>query len=244
MPQHENAIEADGRSLSLAAARDGFRRILPVTLYVVPMGIAFGAAAIGKGISAPFALLMSALVFAGSSQFAALDLWSAPLALLPLLLTTFAVNARHLLLGASLAPWLNHLPVTQRYGSVLLLTDPNWALVTKVQDEEHERSSGRLAGLLVGAGFGLWITWLLGTGIGVALGADLGDLSRFGLDLLVVTFFSAVLVSLWRGPSHDVPPWLAAAAVALVGSWLLPPGWHVLAGALAGGLVGLLRHGR
>lgn len=244
MRQQEDAIEADGRSLSFAAARDGFRRILPVTLYVVPMGIAFGAAAIGKGISAPFALLMSALVFAGSSQFAALDLWSAPLALLPLLLTTFAVNARHLLLGASLAPWLNHLPVAQRYGSVILLTDPSWALVTKARDEEDERSSGRLAGLLVGAGFGLWITWLLGTGIGVALGADLGDLSRFGLDLLVVTFFSAVLVSLWRGPSHDVPSWLAAAAVALVGLWLLPPGWHVLAGALAGGLVGLLRHGR
>jgi 4-azaleucine resistance transporter AzlC len=218
--------------------------MLPVTLYVVPMGLAFGAAAIGKGISAPLALLMSAVVFAGSSQFAALDLWAAPLALLPLLLTTFAVNARHLLLGASLAPWLNRLPAWHRYGAVILLSDVNWALVADARDRDDKTDPRWLASLLVGAGLALWIAWLVGTALGVALGADIGDLSRFGLDLVVVTFFSAVLVSLWRGVRDDLAPWLAAAAVALMGSWLLPTGWHVLAGALAGGLVGLLRHDR
>jgi predicted branched-subunit amino acid permease len=195
-------------------------------------------------MSATSALLMSALVFAGSSQFAVLDLWSAPLALAPLLLTTAAVNARHLLLGASLAPWLNRLPARQRYGGVALLSDANWALLVEAQEEGGGRDPGRLAGLLVGTGFGLWSTWVLCTAIGAALGADLGDLSRFGFDLLVVTFFTATLVGLWRGVGEDLAPWLAAAAVATAGSWLLPAGWHVLAGALAGGLVGALRHGR
>lgn len=225
------------------AAAEGFRRILPMSLYVLPMGLAFGAAAIGKGLPAALALLMSALVFAGSSQFAALDLWSAPLALIPLLLTTFAVNARHLLLGASLAPWLRRLPPGRRFGVVTLLTDPNWALLTRAQ-EDGERDPDRLAGLLLGSGLGLWTVWLVGTALGVLIGADLGDLSRFGLDLLVVTFFTAVLMSLWRGAREDLAPWLTAGTVALVGSWLLPSGWHVLAGAFAGGLVGALRHGR
>lgn len=232
-----------GRSLSWRAVPEGFRRILPVTLYVVPMGLAFGAAAVGKGLSATLALLMSALVFAGSSQFAALDLWSAPLALVPLLLTTFAVNARHLLLGAVLAPWLNRLDRPARFGAAAFLSDANWAFLTKVQ-EEGERHPGRLAGLLVGTGLGLWSTWLLGTGLGAALGVDPGDLSRFGLDLLVVTFFTAVVAGLWRSAREDLAPWLAAAAVAVAGSWLLPPGWHVLAGAFAGAAVGMLRHGR
>ena len=90
------------------------------------------------------------------------------------------------------------------------------------------------------------MTWLIGTAAGVALGGDLGDLSRFGLDLLALVFFTAVLSGLWRSVKEDLLPWLAAAAVAVavVGSWLLPGGWHVLAGALAGGLVGVLRHGR
>ena len=237
--------EPDTGRVSWTETMEGFRRMLPVTLYVVPMGLAFGAAALQQDLPGPLAILMSAVVFAGSSQFAALDLWSASPALVPLLLTTFAVNARHVLLGASLAPWLNKLPLSRRYGTVTLLSDPNWALVTQIQDEAGGSTDpSRLANLLLGAGLALWSTWLLGTALGVTLGSDLGDLSRFGLDLLVVTFFVAVLAGLWRSVREDLLPWLAAAAVALAGSWLLPGGWHVLAGALAGGLVGVLRHGR
>jgi hypothetical protein len=124
---------ATGR-VSWTETMDGFRRMLPVTLYVVPMGLAFGAAALQQDLPGPLAILMSAVVFAGSAQFAALDLWSATPALVPRLLTTFAVNARHVLLGASLAPWLNKLPPSRRYGTVTLLSDANWALVTQIQE--------------------------------------------------------------------------------------------------------------
>ena len=68
------------------------------------MGLAFGAAAPQQDLPGTLAILMSAIVFAGSSQFAALDLWSASPALVPLLLTTFAVNARHVLLAATRTP--------------------------------------------------------------------------------------------------------------------------------------------
>ena len=246
MQRDEDAVQdpATGR-VSWTEAIDGFRRMLPVTLYVVPMGLAFGAAALQQDLPGLLAILMSAVVFAGSAQFAAMDLWSASPALVPLLLTTFAVNARHVLLGTSLAPWLNKLPLARRYGTVTLLSDANWALVTQIQDKAGGSTDpSRLANLLLGAGLALWSAWLLGTALGVALGGDLGDLSRFGLDLLVIAFFAAVLTGLWRSMQDDLLPWLAASAVALAGSWLLPGGWHVLAGALAGGLVGVLRHGR
>lgn len=82
----------------------GAREIAPVAIFVIPFGIAFGAAAIEKGLSAALAVLMSAFVFAGASQFAALDLWSSPMPYLMLALTVFAVNARHILLGAALPP--------------------------------------------------------------------------------------------------------------------------------------------
>lgn len=233
------------RGQSWKELAEGFRRMLPVTLYVVPMGLAFGAAAVQQDVSGALAMLMSAIVFAGASQFAGLDLWAASPALVPLLLMTFAVNARHLLLGASLAPWLNKLPALRRYGAVSLLSDPNWALVTQVQDEANGAAApSRLGNLLLGSGIALWVTWLIGTAAGVALGGDLGDLSRFGLDLLALVLFTAVLTGLWRSVKEDLVPWLAAAAVAIVGSWVLPGGWHVLAGAFTGGVVGVLRHGR
>src|SRR5260221_7487151 len=175
--------------LSWAGVWDGFRRILPATIYVVPFGIAFGTAAIGKGISAPLTLLMSGAVFAGASQFAALDFWSTPLAFMPLLLTIFAVNARHIVLGAALAPWLAPLTPYRKYGVIALLSDANWALATKAH-EQGERD----VGLLVGSGLGLWVTWMLGTLVGALAGHDLGDLSRFGLDVVALAFFASVLI--------------------------------------------------
>lgn len=224
--------------VSWRGVRDGFRGMAPLAMFVIPFGIAFGAAAIDKGISPALALLMSALVFAGASQFSALDLWTSPLVIIPILLTTFAVNARHLLLGAALYPWLSAYPPCQRFAIVALLSDPNWALATKAYE-----SGERDAGFLLGSGIILWIVWLVGTAIGALVGSDLGDLSRYGFDVLITVYFLTILISLWRG-HDDVLPWLAAAGAAVIAAHLLTPGWYVVVGGLTGGIVGALRHDR
>ncbi|WP_406741607.1 AzlC family ABC transporter permease [Acinetobacter albensis] len=36
------------------------------------------------------------------------------ISLIPLIITVFFINARHLLMGASLYPWLRHLPPIKR----------------------------------------------------------------------------------------------------------------------------------
>ena len=88
----------------------GFRRMLPIALFVMVFGAAFGVAATQAGLAEGVIVTMSALVFAGASQFAALELWGPQVPVLPLMVTVFAINARHLLMGASLHPWLRHLP--------------------------------------------------------------------------------------------------------------------------------------
>ena len=50
--------------LSIAGLCEGARRLLPVAVFVVPFGVAFGAAALAQGLTAAQALAMSALVFA------------------------------------------------------------------------------------------------------------------------------------------------------------------------------------
>ncbi|CUA84208.1 AzlC family ABC transporter permease [Chelatococcus daeguensis] len=224
-------------TLTLRGVVDGAREIAPVAIFVIPFGIAFGAAAIEKGLSAPLSVLMSTFVFAGASQFAALDLWASPMPYLMLALTVFAVNARHILLGAALAPWLLHLPMAKRYAVLSVLSDPNWAQATRaLQRGETD------AGLVLGSGLLMWIAWIIATAIGAVLGSNLGDLTRFGFDVLMIAFFAAAVVGQWRG-LPDLVPWLVAATVALAGAWILPFGWHVVAGALAGGITGALRHG-
>ena len=92
----------------------GFKQLVPLSIFVIAFGAAFGLAAVQTGLDNPSALLMSTLVFAGASQFAALELWGVHIPIVPLALTVFAINARHLLMGASLYPWLRHLSPARR----------------------------------------------------------------------------------------------------------------------------------
>jgi predicted branched-subunit amino acid permease len=94
----------------------GSVEIAPIAAFVIPFGIAFGVAASAQGISPEVSVFMSIAIYAGASQFAVLDLWYAPLPLATLALTVFAVNARHILLGAALAPWL--LQVVDAVGAI------------------------------------------------------------------------------------------------------------------------------
>src|SRR5256885_11123585 len=98
MTSAEDDTAADKRPLFTArGVWRGALDIAPITAFVFPFGVAFGVAASAKALSAGIAVLMSAAVFAGASQFAALDLWIAPLPLAMLAVTVLAVNARHIL---------------------------------------------------------------------------------------------------------------------------------------------------
>jgi 4-azaleucine resistance transporter AzlC len=213
----------------------GIRQMVPLASFVLPFGLAFGVAALQAGLRAEEAVLMSLVVFAGASQFAALEFWGAQIPLVPIVLATFAVNARHLLLGAALFPWLRHRPAWERYATAALISDVNWA----VSMQAHERGE-RDVGLLVGGGLVLWFMWVAGTVAGVTLGEVIPEPERLGMDVLLHTFFVVTLVGMWKG-RETLAPWTVAAATAVVASYVLPPGWHVLAGGLAGGIVGALR---
>ena len=207
-------------------------------LLTIPFGIAFGVAASTKAVPAEISILMSVAIFAGAAQFAALDLWHAPLPLAMLVLTVLAVNARMILLGAVLAPWLLQVPLARRLAALVFLSDANFAHAMAA------RAKGEMdAGILFGAGILMWVTWIVATAVGAIAGATLGDVSRFGFDAVMLAFFTAIIVGQWRGRA-DLLPWISAAVVAVGCAAALPPGWHIIAGALTGGIVGAWRYGR
>src|SRR3954471_15241326 len=84
--------------------RAGLRDIAPVAVAALPIGLLFGAVAAAKGLSALEVGLMSAFVFAGGAQFAAIEAWAHPAPIAALAFATLLINARHVLMGASLGP--------------------------------------------------------------------------------------------------------------------------------------------
>lgn len=210
----------------------GFKRLLPLSMFVVAFGLAFGLAAVQAGLSKYEALLMSALVFAGASQFAALELWKQEIPLFTILLTTFAINARHLLMGASLYPWLKEVPSAKRYGILTVISDANWAMAA----QDYQQGERNL-GILFGGGLALWLTWMLGTWLGLVLTQGIPDPQVLGLDMVLGCFLLTMAVGGKKNPRMLVI-WSVAGCVSLLALWWLPANSHVIAGALAGGLVG------
>lgn len=213
----------------------GLKRTIPVALSIFTYGLVFGVLSRQAGMSLFEAALMSALVFAGASQFVALGLWVLPLPVPALVLTTLVVNLRHLLMGASIAPWFSKLPPLKAYGTLFFLSDESWALTMA-----EFRKGTRDGAFLLGSGVAAFTAWLGATVAGQTLGNALQDPARWGLDFAFTAVFVALLAGLWRGKS-DLLPWAAAAAVAIA-CWLWLPGkWYILLGGLAGSLVGALR---
>lgn len=210
----------------------GFKQLLPISMFVIIFGLAFGLAAAQTGLDDASILWMSALVFAGASQFAALDLWGTHVPLVPLIVTVFAINARHLLMGATLYPWLRELPLARRYGVMLVVSDANWAMSMQAL------SSGKPGlGILLGGGLALWSTWLLGTWFGLYFGNLVRDPVSWGLDMVMGCFLLAMVVGGQKN-LRMLLIWCVAAGSALLAQRYLPENSHVVVGALAGGIVG------
>lgn len=167
----------------------GFKQLVPLSIFVIAFGAAFGLAAVQTGLENPSTVLMSTLVFAGASQFAALELWGVQIPLVPLALTVFAINARHLLMGASLYPWLRHLSPAKRYGVMLVASDANWALSMQAFNRGKPGF-----GLLLGGGLALWSFWIFGTWLGIYFGGAIHDPKSFGLDMVMGCFLLAMAV--------------------------------------------------
>lgn len=221
------AYELDRRSLWL-----GFKRLLPLSMFVVVFGLAFGLAAPQTGLDDRSTVLMSTLVFAGAAQFAALDLWGSQVPLIPLAITVFAVNARHLLMGATLYPWMRHLPPAKRYGSMLVVSDANWAMSMQA----FGRGESGL-GLLLGGGIALWLAWILGSWLGLYFGNAISDPVNWGLDMVMGCFLLAMVIGGQKNLRMFVI-WAVAACTSLLAYWNLPENSHVVVGALAGGVMG------
>src|SRR4051794_1580053 len=165
----------------VAAAR---RRLLLDGLGIAASGVGFGLvlglAARDAGLSPLEVAAMSAIVFAGASQFTAVGALAAGLPWLSIVVITFFLNARHLLYSASLAPWLQRVPLPTRAVMAHVLTDESFALVMS-----HFQRLGRTdeRGYWIAAVVCEFIPWNVSTVAGALLGAAIPDPTVFGLDV-------------------------------------------------------------
>lgn len=213
----------------------GARATVAIVPGTIGFGLVYGALARQAGLSTLEVLLSGGLVFAGSAQFVILEQWSSSVPIVSIVTTTLVINARHVLMGAALAPWFSRLSARRAYGSVAVMADENWALTIR----DLRQGSGNGA-FLLGSGLTLMVTWLSATATGRLIGSAIDDPRAWGLDVAFAAIFSALLVGMWEGRA-SLLGWVVAALVAVVAERWLPGVWYILLGGLAGSLAGALR---
>lgn len=173
-----------------------FAAALPVVLGYLPVGFAYGVLAANAGLNPLQALTLSVFVYAGSSQLIAVGLIAQGIHPLSIVLTTLIVNLRHLLMSASLSPFMTKWsrPAIAAFG--FELTDETFALHSlRFRKGDVSPRPAILINLVCQA------SWITGSLLGVIAGDVLTDVKPFALDYALPAMFIALLllqITHWR----------------------------------------------
>lgn len=213
----------------------GVMRALPVCMGVVPFALVLGAAAAEKGLGALELPFLTGLNFAGGSEFAAIQIWTSPPRVLLITLMTFLVNSRHLIMGATLAPFLESYPKWKVLPALFFLCDESWAL--SYEDARHRLDLGMHKAFSLpfyfGVGLCLYVMWVSCTTLGAIFGPIFGDVRVYGVDMAFPAVFLVLLKGQWQGFKAAMP-WVVSLVAAAVASRFTPGSTYMLAGVVSG----------
>ena len=216
----------------------GLKKAVPIIIGYSTVAVAFGLLARTMGLSNMESGGMSLIVFAGASQFVALNLQAGGSAFLEIIIATFFFNLRHLLMSASLSLCFKSFPLPAKIFLAFGITDETFAIASADLDSITPAS---MAGLETGA----YLSWFGGTMAGYYLGTALPPSLQAAMALALYALFAALLLPQIK---HSLKLAALALSAAVLNSLLviaagLSVGWSfvlaMLATSLAGAFTGL-----
>ena len=138
----------------------GAKLSLPVIIGMIPSALAFGILAKTAGLTLYESVFMSAVVFAGASQFAALNLMMTGSTLAGILITTALLNARHIMMGSSLTQRMKPMDPLRKAALFFMLTDESFSIASLQKDETVAPA------FLCGIQLPIFFTWTFVTALG------------------------------------------------------------------------------
>ncbi|MEJ7635177.1 AzlC family ABC transporter permease [Aeromicrobium sp.] len=206
-----------------ASFQAGARAAIPYASVGALLSMSFGVLARDAGFPVAAVIVMSAVVFAGSAQFAAVAILAGGGSAGAAIAAAALMNSRFLPMGVALGPSLPGPPLL-RAAQGQTVVDASWAMANR-GDGTFDRW------FLFGSTAPQYVTWMTGTTVGALGGNLLGDTSRFGFDAIYPMFFLALLIA----EIKDRRTAAVAGAGALVALSLVevaPAGLPVLAASL------------
>jgi predicted branched-subunit amino acid permease len=194
------------------AFREAARDMLPLATGISAWGLMTGVAMVKSGMSVVEALAMTFLVYAGSSQLAAIPLIVAGAPIWVILATGFCVNLRFVVFSLHLRPYMMHMPRWRRLLNGYLTADMSYAMFTRrfphpgtTAPQWREQEA-----FLSGNYFVTWTSWMGASVIGIVLGNLIP--TSWGLGFAGVLCLVGITASLANTPLRRLSALVAGAA--------------------------------
>lgn len=230
-------IKPSARSQAVAMFQEGIQAGFPIILGYIPVAITFGVLAAQSGMSLLEITLMSALVYAGASQFMGVNMIAASAGMIEIIVATFVLNFRHFVMGLSFMNEVrDSFSFKGKLGLSLTLTDEVFA-VSSIRNENIHKKHGiyfYLAIYIIA-----YLSWVFGSFLGGLLGEVIPEQLSQSMGIALYALFIGLLIPTVKKEVKFGFIAIFAMLVNLIASQFFSSGWAIVLGTVIGGLSGV-----
>jgi len=214
--------------------KKGIIKALPIIIGYLPIAISFGIIAAQANIEIYQAVLMSLLVYAGASQFMAVNMILIGALGIEIVFATLILNFRHFIMSMSLMNRLEGIPLPWKSLLSFGITDETFA-VAAIDESIEKASPYFILGLFIGA----YGSWSLGTLLGGLLAMVIPPTISKSMSIALYAMFIALLVPAIRRQWRLGIIAVVSSLLNLVLSKWLSGGWGIVLSTMLGSSVGI-----
>lgn len=217
--------------------KQGFQASLPIALGYIPVAITFGVLALQAGMSLLELTLMSALVYAGASQFMGANMIAVQASAIEIIVATFVLNFRHFIMSFSFANTVREtVPLRGRFLLSLGLTDESFAVAAIDKDKAKQTYSTYYYGTVFLVAY---LSWVFGSLLGGLLGEVIPTQLSQSMGIALYAMFIGLLIPAVKVNVRLVYIAVIAMLINLLFSQFVSDGWAIVFGTIIGGATGI-----
>jgi len=214
---------------------DGVKNSIPVILGYLPIGISYGILALSTDLPPYLIVGMSVFVFAGSSQLIAINMLTAQATVIPVVMTTFLINLRHILMSASLSLHFKKTPSKLLPFIGFVITDESFALGSTLLEEDRENKGI----FFLSMGISAYLGWVFSSLIGVILGRYILNFEIPVIDFVLPAMFIILLIMQIK-EKMDIIVAILAGVLSITLYFIVPGNWNIIIATISAAVLGVM----
>ncbi|MGV3487281.1 MAG: AzlC family ABC transporter permease [Tuberibacillus sp.] len=209
---------------------EGVKAGVPIAIGYMPIALTFGLIARSTGLTLMDTTAMSVFVFAGASQFMALQMLAASTGALEIIIATFIVNIRHFLMSASINERTTEKSPFKKAAMAFGITDETFSVASL----KRERIDAGFMGGLIMMAYGSWVVF---SALGFVVGASLPDVLQKSMGIALYAMFIGLVVPSLKKYRKALFLFIASAFLCSALSVFIPFGWAIVAATVISSVV-------